>query len=340
MAPSSATGACIPGRVSVVAPTTQERHEFHAQLWLCFHSQTYRDKELIVVDTGEVPSPFFKARGGGLGDVKYVHLLDTLTVGEKRNLAIREHSTGEIIANFDDDDLYFPAYLQVMVKSLTSSSPSPALTHLKAWTAIDLETGLCAVVDASKAPPVKEELLASAGDCFGFSMVYTKAAWQRVPWPDLTSGEDQVFLCNVVAASLPVVHRSEAGRSLTVLHLQHGGNVKASVASSVSCDAALISAMLCRFEEACRRIIKLSQPDYDEMGGSLLHTRLLAARFTNQRPAEARGLFLASPGSVEVGGNDDECEAWQRSLVMHRKHRALHDNNDTPALQRETVAES
>eukprot|EP00971_Amphidinium_carterae_P143566 2844144-Amphidinium_carterae.1 len=27
---------CVRGRVSVVVATTSERHEFHAQLWLCF----------------------------------------------------------------------------------------------------------------------------------------------------------------------------------------------------------------------------------------------------------------------------------------------------------------
>ena len=47
-------------RVSCISPTTPERHLFHeTALYRCFREQTHPDLELIVVDTGATPSPFF-----------------------------------------------------------------------------------------------------------------------------------------------------------------------------------------------------------------------------------------------------------------------------------------
>merc|ERR1712176_1097731 len=98
----------VPGRVSVICPTIESRHDRHPQLYGCFLSQFVRDKELIVIDTGPSPSYFFKC----LSDirVRYVHIEgpeDSMTVGAKRNRALNLAS-GEFVAHFDDDDLYAP----------------------------------------------------------------------------------------------------------------------------------------------------------------------------------------------------------------------------------------
>ena len=45
--------------VSVVCPTTAARHWAHPLLYRSFAQQTHRRKELIVLDTGGQPSPFF-----------------------------------------------------------------------------------------------------------------------------------------------------------------------------------------------------------------------------------------------------------------------------------------
>ena len=58
--------------VSVLSPTTMDRHWSHANLYHCFQQQTWPNKELVVLDTGERPSPFFLS----LMDprVRYTHL--------------------------------------------------------------------------------------------------------------------------------------------------------------------------------------------------------------------------------------------------------------------------
>ena len=65
------TGSLQP-LVSVLSPTTYERCWTHESLYRCFAHQTYTPRELIVLDTGPLPSPFFTT----LDDerVHYTHL--------------------------------------------------------------------------------------------------------------------------------------------------------------------------------------------------------------------------------------------------------------------------
>lgn len=113
----------VSGRASIVVPTMGSRRSFHEQLWECFDSQTYEDKELIVVETtlGELPSPFFQRKMLEDERVVYVHLPCTagkdLYISTKRNIALHLAS-GEFIVNFDDDDLYAPIYIDVMLREL------------------------------------------------------------------------------------------------------------------------------------------------------------------------------------------------------------------------------
>uniref|UniRef100_A0A7S4RAW0 MYND-type domain-containing protein n=1 Tax=Alexandrium monilatum TaxID=311494 RepID=A0A7S4RAW0_9DINO len=304
--------ARVRGRVSVVVPTMHERYRFHAQLWLCFYAQTYVDKELIVVDSGEAPSPFFRDKRSP--DCKCVFVPESLSVGEKRNLAIREHATGEIVVNFDDDDLYLPAYVETTVKCLRASKA--ALVHLSGWHVLDVETAFCATFDRSQAWP-SEAAVQAQGELCGFSMAYTYAAWRCVAWPPLTSGEDRHFLRGVTAAGLPVATRADTGKNMTVLHLQHGNNMGRSICQRARADTAVVSLMLRRFEEACRRILKLPQAEYDQMGGGLLCQQLHGLKLTPDPPPAARGLLLAA---AEDGA--ESYDAWARSeagLHPHRK---------------------
>ena len=58
--------------VSVVTPTSTDRHWSHAHLHRSFSLQSYPNKELVVLDTGDKPSPYFEA----LEDprVRYTHI--------------------------------------------------------------------------------------------------------------------------------------------------------------------------------------------------------------------------------------------------------------------------
>ena len=58
--------------VSVLTPTTSDRHWAHANLYRCFAAQSWPSKELIILDTGSSASPFFSSLKDSR--VRYTHL--------------------------------------------------------------------------------------------------------------------------------------------------------------------------------------------------------------------------------------------------------------------------
>ena len=118
--PAADFGDDAPELVSVVCQTTGDRASFHALLYANFARQErVPRRELVVFDTGAAPSPFFAA----LDDdrVRYVHSTDAkLGLGAKRNRCV-ELAAGAVIACFDDDNVYGPDYLRVMLAHLRHS---------------------------------------------------------------------------------------------------------------------------------------------------------------------------------------------------------------------------
>lgn len=107
--------------VSVICPTTGSRSCFHPFLWHCFEKQDHRPRELVVIDTSEgEPSAFLEEKARSDKRLLYKHFRvpeKKWCIGLKRNLACY-YATGEVIAHFDDDDMYAPVYLAVMLKCL------------------------------------------------------------------------------------------------------------------------------------------------------------------------------------------------------------------------------
>jgi len=227
-------------RVSCIAPTTPERHLFHEQaLYRCFAAQTHPHVELVVVDSGGAPSPFFTRAGGvAEGDprVKYVHVPQRqqqqqtqLSIGEKRNLAV-QHATGDVICHFDDDDLYAPSYVSTMLAAMTKADAD--FVKLSSWLVHDLQTGATGRFDAD-APfghealrPMREQFLYT----YGFSFMYRRALFPTFSFASTSWGEDQDILRRVREAGRRVaLHRDEAG---ICLHNQHGENCSRSFAQA------------------------------------------------------------------------------------------------------------
>lgn len=205
-------------------------------------------------------------------------------------MAIREYATGALIANFDDDDVYLPAYLSSMVKILKSSQA--ALVHLSAWSVLDVRAAWCGVFDAVNPLPSAQEASSLSGRS-GFSFVYTQAAWRSLPWPSVMVGEDLALLRGFSEVGLPVASVSEKHLLSTVFHVQHGRNLCGSVCHLMREDVDFVSTVLSRFETACRRIIGVSQAEYDQAGGhGLLHCGLGAMKFGPGPPSNS--VFLCA----------------------------------------------
>eukprot|EP00403_Amphidinium_massartii_P024495 CAMPEP_0178397374 /NCGR_PEP_ID=MMETSP0689_2-20121128/14211_1 /TAXON_ID=160604 /ORGANISM="Amphidinium massartii, Strain CS-259" /LENGTH=1438 /DNA_ID=CAMNT_0020018077 /DNA_START=47 /DNA_END=4363 /DNA_ORIENTATION=- len=215
-------------RVAVVCPTNESRQPFHTLLYKCFIGQDYENKELVIVDTGKKPSPFFLDIVKKDSRVIYRHFYVedskeadkqakavgcSWTLGLKRNIACYL-AQGAALAHFDDDDVYAPCYLTFMWQKLLSTAgcdiTAPPATlpaaaaKLSDWHLLDLHSKsmnyLDVLLDASV--PVHERRGWVFG--WGFSYFFSRAAWELCPVPDVEFAEDAGFIEGLLARRVPI----------------------------------------------------------------------------------------------------------------------------------------
>eukprot|EP00930_Biecheleria_cincta_P004045 TRINITY_DN104952_c0_g1_i1.p1 TRINITY_DN104952_c0_g1~~TRINITY_DN104952_c0_g1_i1.p1 ORF type:complete len:895 (-),score=128.23 TRINITY_DN104952_c0_g1_i1:37-2451(-) len=222
------------GRVSVVTPTMDSRHDFHERLWHCFQAQTWPDKELVIVETyTEASSAFFEKKALADNRITYVRFRvepgKDWSIGLKRNIGAHL-ATGEFIASFDDDDLYAPLYLKSMVsrlgdqQAITLSSWFVYNQGSQTWGFCDpIAWGLAKGLDESNRE-VREKVYG-----YGFSYLYRRRAALDIPYEDVNLGEDYQFISSML------IRRGERSVALfhdsfrICLHIQHGGNTSNSI---------------------------------------------------------------------------------------------------------------
>eukprot|EP00930_Biecheleria_cincta_P017574 TRINITY_DN13928_c0_g1_i1.p1 TRINITY_DN13928_c0_g1~~TRINITY_DN13928_c0_g1_i1.p1 ORF type:complete len:898 (-),score=147.08 TRINITY_DN13928_c0_g1_i1:23-2716(-) len=219
------------GRVSVVSPTTDRRHQFHEHLWRCFEAQEWKDKELVVVETyTSQSSPFFEQLARKDCRVTYVKFQvpagKDWSIGLKRNIGAHLAS-GEYIANFDDDDIYAPTYLLTMVDQLKLRKAF-AIT-LSSWYILDIATSQWSFCDTiawglAQGKDETAQEVKSWAYGYGFSYVNLRRASLEVPYDDRNMGEDYDFITKLQTTKtknrVQLLH-DDFG---ICVHVQHGGN--------------------------------------------------------------------------------------------------------------------
>lgn len=189
--------------VSVIVPTTGHRHAFHEFLYACFRWQTYPRKEMLLLDTAKEPSSFFTSLQDAR--VRYFHEPNRLdkSTGAKRN-ELANLAAGTIIAHFDDDDCYAPAYLERMVRALQDAD----FVKLSSWLWLDTERLLrddrqedCVAWFDSSAKSIDTQYSAAGWHSrkwgYGFTYVYRKSLLLNVEFPQTFFGEDYDFFMKI-----------------------------------------------------------------------------------------------------------------------------------------------
>ena len=102
--------------VSVVVPTMPSRRWAHRSLYECFRLQSWPRREMVVLETGGDGEDSAFWRGVARADrrVRYIYERKDMALGPKRNRFLKLVE-GEVVAQFDDDDVYAPSYLDTMV---------------------------------------------------------------------------------------------------------------------------------------------------------------------------------------------------------------------------------
>lgn len=221
-------------KISVITPT-YGRPEYHEKLYHCFQQQTWVPKELLVIEDGPTPSPFFSS----LQDpqVRYWHQPERMTIGAKRNFLIAQ-AQGDVIAQFDDDDYYAPQYLHVMCGALANHD----LIKLSGWFAyaqsqqlffywdttqvsdahLVVEAGapLSLITDKSRfADNFRQDNLWG----YGFSYMFKRRLFEQVQFDDSKNwGEDIDFLHRLGASGADI--QALPDTEGLVMHVLHRNN--------------------------------------------------------------------------------------------------------------------
>lgn len=211
--------------VTIITPT-RGREAFLPLAHACVQAQTYPNIQWVVFDDSPAPSPYLQPKAAK--NLIYINAPDLFAVGEKRNLMI-EHSQGEIIVHFDDDDYYAPQYVETLVNWLEEGADfitlsgwylySRSLRRFGYW---DTAAGgphyrwsrSGAVFVTENTPPDDGNRLG-----YGFSYAYRRSLWESAgPFAAVDSMEDLAFARTASATGRVVTRPDQTGLCLHILH--------------------------------------------------------------------------------------------------------------------------
>lgn len=164
---------------------TANREKFIPFAIAYFLNQSYRNKELIIIDDGKSPLTHLIPRHPS---IQYIYTDPIGTVGLKRNFAC-EKSRGEIIVHLDDDDWYAADWIAKQVGFiLQSGADLCGIQHIHYYSII-LDKFYTVYRQYADMPNPMNWVA-------GGTLAYWKSFWTQYPFKDLQTGEDDDFIQN------------------------------------------------------------------------------------------------------------------------------------------------
>ncbi|HZH60004.1 MAG TPA: glycosyltransferase family A protein [Metabacillus sp.] len=169
-------------KVSIITCTIRQR--YIDNVFKNYHSQRFKDKELIIVlNKDNMDIKAWRQKAKMHANVRVYQVSEKLTLGECLNFGIIK-SKFPVIAKFDDDDFYSPFYLEE-VESAFQRNVADIIGKTSYFTYIE-----------------KEKLLLTlhkTENCYtnfvaGGTLVFKKEVWKKVRFGKEKSGTDVSFL--------------------------------------------------------------------------------------------------------------------------------------------------
>lgn len=219
-------------KISIIVPT-RDRSDLLPKIIECYKNQTWENKELLILDDSSGGDSRIQHLRDANASIRIYHSNDRLSIGRKRNQLI-EHSEGDIIAHFDDDDYYAPEYIETLAKALLESDAN--LVKLAGWfcyheasntlgywdtTRNDIPNTIFAGTERIRITTNKftNQQNYSFLNGYGFSYLYRKACWQKSQFKDINHGEDSAFfeeICN--DSKKAIMLQDKTGICLHIIH--------------------------------------------------------------------------------------------------------------------------
>lgn len=158
---------------------TADRPQFVPKAIRYFLRQDYAKKELLIVDDG---SESIENLIPDHPQIRYLKVKKQWTLGEKRNFCVQE-SKGDLIMHWDDDDWMADYRISYQVREMLKHKAE--VCGLQNMYFCQLATGKCWLYQY---PPKARAWLA------GGSLLYTRAFWEKMPFPDIQIASDTPFI--------------------------------------------------------------------------------------------------------------------------------------------------
>lgn len=219
-------------KVSIIVPT-QHRINLLPEIIDCFNQQTWRNKELLILDDTPNGKEAIEELQKKYPNIHLWHSNEIRSIGNKRNKLIQKAS-GELIAHFDDDDYYAPTYIEALTKELINSNAD--LLKLSAWFCVHeasktfgywdtTRTDLPHTVFTGSEKPAANSTTFSSRQYesyltgYGFSYIFKKSTWSSVKFDDISFGEDSRFYEKIASQKACIKHLKDTqGICLHVIH--------------------------------------------------------------------------------------------------------------------------
>jgi glycosyltransferase involved in cell wall biosynthesis len=197
--------------VSCVLPTF-ERPGWLARAIEYFRRQDHPAgaRELIVVDDGDRDLAGEVEGLAGDPAITYVRLTSRMSIGAKRNLAIRR-ARGEVIAQWDDDDWYGPDRLSRQVAPIAGGTADITGLRGAVWFDVGRWRFRC--------PTAAHHRRLFVGDVSGGTLVFDRSLWDRgLRYPDTSLAEDAALLRAALRHGFRLARLPAEGAYLYVRH--------------------------------------------------------------------------------------------------------------------------
>ena len=188
--------------------TTRDRPQFISRALESFRTSLYPNRELIVVDDGEVCPVDGRAveRVGG----RLMRASAGTPIGEKLNLGL-EAARGAWCQKMDDDDWYGPGYLSAMMGAIAKHRATvcrPVLAVLMPFLFFEVARW-----------EIRRSLVNNVP---GATLVFAREDWQQCRFRPLFHDEDLWFLQDMTRAGAVLLPVRSPGSLDTFLAVRHG----------------------------------------------------------------------------------------------------------------------
>ncbi len=128
--------------------------------------------------------------------IKYERLTEPVSIGEKRNMAVRAASADTtVFACMDDDDHYPPSSLAMRASWLTR--PETEIAYCSALQMYDA----CRYISAMSIPPLDASPVERISEA---SLCFTRRAWDELQFPDVSMAEGEFFFYERIGKTVEI----------------------------------------------------------------------------------------------------------------------------------------